>query len=352
MVNHLVGGNFTKTKNGGVAVCCQDPSNSTVQFVDHNLKCDGLTKCAWQCQQDPTCLSFNFMLQHYQNASLNPITIECNFFISKCYSVLPIHRCSFFQKQNVQVFTEDDKKVSCSLPYTSIGEIINDCLIGSSCLNGNGAKSVCTENKSISSTLTRINLFVPNIPTPNVTAYTTAGWLVIHQANVSSNESFNKNWNQYKYGFGNIEKGNYWLGNEYVSQLTWMMPNVTWRLHVSVQASANKKFYSTEYWRFRIKSEKELYAIELAGNVPRDAGDAFSFTSSSTWATNLRAFSTPDKDNDEWSGGNCADQNGWWFNWCGVSVLTSTPQSWGTVKSATAAADYNVIYSTMMIMIN
>ncbi|ESO12581.1 hypothetical protein HELRODRAFT_159142 [Helobdella robusta] len=116
--------------------------------------------------------------------------------------------------------------------------------------------------------------------------------------------------------------------------------------------SCNKKFYSTEYWRFRIKSEKKLYAIELAGNVPRDAVNAFSNASQPQFVTNLRAFSTPDKDNDGWSGGKCADENGRWFNWCGVSVLTNNPQSWGTVKSATSAANKDVIYSTMMIMIN
>ncbi|ESO12582.1 hypothetical protein HELRODRAFT_159143 [Helobdella robusta] len=360
VLNNLARERFSKTILGGVPVCCQDSSNSTVRFVNENLSCQGPARCSWMCQRDPTCSSFNF-IHHHLDPALNSNLIECNFFVARCYSVLPLQNCSHFQAE---------KKSACSFPYTLNGSVYFGCTSSSTCLNGNGVQMACTDGQPTSSQFTPINLSVPNVPTSNVPAYTKAGWLVIHQANVSSNESFNKTWNQYKYGFGNLDevvfslflinlnfytnhdKGNYWLGNEYVSQLTWMMPNVTWRLHVSVQASANKKFYSTEYWRFRIKSEEKLYAIELAGNVPRDAGNAFGNASQPQFVTNLRAFSTPDKDNDGWSGGKCANKNGWWFNMCGVSVLTSTPQIWETVKRATAAADFNVIYSTMMIMAN
>ncbi|ESO12578.1 hypothetical protein HELRODRAFT_159138 [Helobdella robusta] len=387
----LINGKFLKNKLGEIAVCCQDSSNATTQFIDADyisakmeilkVACQGPARCAWMCQRDPTyvtacCLFktahiFRPINAYIDNRFLTSLTITFtykrqDFFIqaSRCSArpdastATPPHltwnKNKFLNGRQIECY--DEKKLSCSLPYTFNGSRVNDCKANSTCLNGNGVSILCSEAISgVNTSFVPINLLVRNVTTNRtmvVPAFTKAGWLVIHQANVSSVESFKKSWDQYKYGFGNLNEGNYWLGNDYVSQMTWMMPNVTWRLHVSVQASANKKFYSTEYWRFRIKSEKELYAIELAGNVPRDAGDAFNNVTYPTWITNFRPFLTFDRKNDACFNCTCAGLSGWWYNVCGVSSLTKNPQDWGTLQKATSSANYSVIYSTMMIMIN
>ena len=44
------------------------------------------------------------------------------------------------------------------------------------------------------------------------------GWIVI-QKRFDGSVDFNRNWNDYKNGFGDVN-GEYWLGNEFVHQYT------------------------------------------------------------------------------------------------------------------------------------
>ncbi|KXJ06297.1 Fibrinogen-like protein 1, partial [Exaiptasia diaphana] len=64
------------------------------------------------------------------------------------------------------------------------------------------------------------------------------------------------------------------------------------------------------------------------------AGDAIHHPTHPSWRSNGMAFSTPDRDNDKYSG-NCAADNscGWWFNWCAKAVLTRSNMNLGTLSN-------------------
>uniref|UniRef100_A0A4W6EU71 Fibrinogen gamma chain n=1 Tax=Lates calcarifer TaxID=8187 RepID=A0A4W6EU71_LATCA len=141
---------------------------------------------------------------------------------------------------------------------------------------------------------------------------------------------FNKNWIQYKEGFGYLAPNNrteFWLGNEKIHQLTAssIIPTVL-RIEL-VDWEGNKRY--ADYNMFRLGPEVDMYRLTYGYYFGGDAGDAFDgfdfgddpsdkfYTSH-----NGMQFSTPDKDNDKYDG-NCAQQDGcgWWMNRCHAANL-------------------------------
>ena len=132
------------------------------------------------------------------------------------------------------------------------------------------------------------------------------GWLVIQRNKKDSAVSFNKNWDDYEKGFGD-------LNTEFRYGLC-MMHCLTqrgqWEMRVDYQFS-NQTWSYLHYNQFKVGSASEEYPLTIAGftGVGTDQ-----FTSH---PLNGMKFSTPDNDNDK-SGGDCSAtyKSGWWYNNC------------------------------------
>lgn len=130
-------------------------------------------------------------------------------------------------------------------------------------------------------------------------------WTVIQQRQDGS-INFNRNWLEYKNGFGNIA-GEFFIG---LDKLHAMTTSALCELLIVMVDFENNSRYA-KYSAFAIAGEREDYAMNLLGGFEGDAGDSFSFSAS-------YKFSTFDNDNDGWVEGNCAQAHtgAWWFNAC------------------------------------
>ncbi|XP_056364166.1 angiopoietin-related protein 7 isoform X2 [Oenanthe melanoleuca] len=134
------------------------------------------------------------------------------------------------------------------------------------------------------------------------------GWTVIQRRKVGLT-SFNRDWKQYREGFGNI-RGDFWLGNENIYRLS-RRPTV---LRVELEDWEGNTRYA-QYRQFTLSNEINSYRLfvgNYSGNTGRD----------SLRYHNNTAFSTKDKDNDK-----CVDdcaqfrKGGYWYNCCTDSNL-------------------------------
>jgi len=74
----------------------------------------------------------------------------------------------------------------------------------------------------------------------------------------------------------------------------------------------NGLWYWAEYSTFSISDEVGKYQLTVDG-YSGNAGNALRITEYSMWKAHGRMFSTPDSDNDAFSNGNCAENDGWWY---------------------------------------
>ena len=130
------------------------------------------------------------------------------------------------------------------------------------------------------------------------------------QQNVDGSIFFNRSWEEFKVGFNDV-RGNFWLGNELLSQLTL---SGRYKLRADVQARANFSWYYAEYSSFVVYGETHNYELLVSG-YSGNAGDAFCYHTG-------RKFTTYDRDNDPWTSsnynGNCAVHSGggFWYGSC------------------------------------
>ena len=103
---------------------------------------------------------------------------------------------------------------------------------------------------------------------------------------VNGFDSFSRSWAEFKVGF-NDSRGNYWLGNELLHQLT---QNDRYKLRFDLQARYNFSWYYAEYSSFVVFSEATNYTMQVSG-YSGNAGDAFSYHDG-------MMFTTYDRDND------------------------------------------------------
>ena len=127
------------------------------------------------------------------------------------------------------------------------------------------------------------------------------GWIVI-QKRFDGSVDFNRNWTDYRNGFGNIDvNGEYWLGNEFVHQYTSMYETNLILEAVTFGGEKN----TTKLQSFKLSDEVSKYIFEF--------GTCEGLCS---LALNKRKFSTPDQDNDG-SIKHCAAMFGaWWHKNC------------------------------------
>ncbi|XP_062620647.1 fibroleukin-like [Saccostrea cucullata] len=178
------------------------------------------------------------------------------------------------------------------------------------------------------------------------------GWTII-QKRINGDLSFDRNWADYKSGFGAPEH-NVWIGNDVIHLITKERNS---SLYISITLVNGTTLYEL-YDQFSVSNEVESYKLFLAGNVTGSLGDGMFKTNWLPLRYNLSgmAFSTFDNDNDknlDYDGGNCAGRHkgGWWFNFCQGAFLNGPWSSSGwmrpwhpTVKSGT-----NVRATIMMV---
>lgn len=159
------------------------------------------------------------------------------------------------------------------------------------------------------------------------------GWLLI-QNRLDGSVDFGRRWDEYRRGFGNIAfdvgkghcetPGEYWLGNDRISQLTKMGPT---EVLIEMEDWTGAKVHA-QYQQFTIQSETSNFVLAVDG-YSGTAGNGFLEGSTELFGENRTMtihngmmFSTYDRDNDNWLPGDpskqCAreDGGGWWYNRC------------------------------------
>jgi len=175
------------------------------------------------------------------------------------------------------------------------------------------------------------------------------GWLVI-QRRTSADVNFFRDWASYRDGFGNL-RGNFWWGLEDVHQLT-SKDHYELRVDLTYQG----KDYFAHYDNFKLHGEADNYRIEVSG-YSGNAGDSFLGASDQNATVHnhtMMAFSTYDKDNDNYFN-NCASiyRGGWWYNACHISnlngVWNETTHGKGLNWFTLTAHNHSVTFSEMKI---
>ena len=80
------------------------------------------------------------------------------------------------------------------------------------------------------------------------------GWIMIHQR-FGYTFNWQLPWADYKTGFGSIYD-NFWVGLEAMHLLT---SSQDYQLRVEVQQTSTSKWFSAEYWMFKIGDELDKY---------------------------------------------------------------------------------------------
>nr|XP_020469625.1 SH3 domain-containing protein C23A1.17-like [Monopterus albus] len=136
------------------------------------------------------------------------------------------------------------------------------------------------------------------------------GWTLL-QRRQDGSVSFNRSWAEYRSGFGNVDRGEFWLGNNMIHLLT---RDRDMALRVELEDFKGLRAYA-QYEQFRVASERLRYRLTV-GSYSGTAGDALHF--SKMYDHNNREFTTPDRDHDRYPSGNCGAyySSGWWFDAC------------------------------------
>ncbi|KAI5729307.1 hypothetical protein M8J76_001207 [Diaphorina citri] len=176
------------------------------------------------------------------------------------------------------------------------------------------------------------------------------GWTVIQRRDDFGDprENFNRDWNDYKNGFGDPSK-EFWMGNENIYMLT---NNEEYMLRIELEDFEGNKRYA-QYSHFKIYSEQEYYKLEIDG-YEGNAGDSLN---DPWYGSNNSPFSTYNRDNDR-SSLNCASmlKGGWWWKSCGRGLnglYLNDPQDLtarqGIVWFRWRGWDYTLKKASMMI---
>uniref|UniRef100_A0A8C5Q828 Fibrinogen beta chain n=1 Tax=Leptobrachium leishanense TaxID=445787 RepID=A0A8C5Q828_9ANUR len=159
------------------------------------------------------------------------------------------------------------------------------------------------------------------------------GWTLI-QNRQDGSVGFGRTWDGYRSGFGNIARdggkkicdmpGEFWLGNDKISQLTNLGP--TEALFEIEDWDGNK--VTAQYNGFTVQNEANKYQISLsgykgtAGNALMEGASQLKGENRTMTIHNGMYFSTYDRDNDGWlttdPNKQCSkeDGGGWWYNRC------------------------------------
>ena len=165
------------------------------------------------------------------------------------------------------------------------------------------------------------------------------GWTLL-QRRTKMDENFNRTWDDYKNGFGDMENGDFWLGLENMHKIT-NQKFLIYSMRITFWPANNIPIHK-DFPSFRVAGEADNYRVSFGSGVGAMNGYLDQFSGG--------VFSTYDKDNDPYGSANCALDGykykyliggGWWFKkhstsyWCGMSNLNAFEPylySGGTIK--------------------
>ena len=143
------------------------------------------------------------------------------------------------------------------------------------------------------------------------------GWTAIfrRKTNVTNEVNFNRTWNEYKHGFGDLNT-EFWYGLRNIHCLTT-------RQQVDLQIDiefVNGSEHTFTYEHFVVDGPEDKYTLHIGQlQQPAPGIDGMAYH-------NGRSFSTYDEDNDSSSSNNCASfygqGGGWWYGNCAHSFPT------------------------------
>ena len=135
-------------------------------------------------------------------------------------------------------------------------------------------------------------------------------WTVI-QRRRDGYVDFERNWVEYKHGFGILD-ADMWLGNDKIHAVTTQRQ---YTLRIDITDWDGVTHYAS-YRYFEIASEASFYRLHYR-DYSGTAGDSLG-----AYHQN-RTFSTFDKDNDNKASEHCAEihRGGWWYNECDLANL-------------------------------
>ena len=158
------------------------------------------------------------------------------------------------------------------------------------------------------------------------------GWTVF-QRRKDGSVDFNRGWNDYERGFGELSV-DYWLGLARLYQLLEL--NGANELRIDLKDASSRNSAYAKYSSFSVGNSSSKYRLRVSG-YSGTAGDAIAASGDPRTNANGMNFSTKDQDNDE-SRTNCASswKGGWWFKDCQRSFLNSMKSRWYNWKLSSA----------------
>ncbi|XP_071501337.1 ficolin-1-like [Diadema antillarum] len=148
------------------------------------------------------------------------------------------------------------------------------------------------------------------------------GWTVI-QRRWGGRENFNRPWNDYVKGFGNLQ-GEFFLGLDWIYRISMQRRH---ELRIELRDSQWTETF-TKYWTFTLSDENQNYTMKVTEMDPNSNGG------NGLQQHSNAPFSTFDRDNDRVPATNCARQHGggWWYrgNNCFDSNLNMAYRFMGT----------------------
>ncbi|XP_041374944.1 ficolin-1-A-like isoform X2 [Gigantopelta aegis] len=147
------------------------------------------------------------------------------------------------------------------------------------------------------------------------------GWLIFLRR-VQGGVNFNRTWDEYKQGFGDLD-GDFWWGNEHLHEFTSAQPS---EMRIDMWDWEGNHAHAL-YNSFLVDDEAQNYTIHT-GSYSGDAGDAFH----NRWdPQDNMPFSTY----DHAVRGNCAVSllGGFWYNMCGTGFPNGVYHKQGTKPS-------------------
>lgn len=160
---------------------------------------------------------------------------------------------------------------------------------------------------------------------PAMTVKCMGDWTVILYRNTLAMPrcDFARSWDEYKTGFCSAPN-EYWLGNEALHVLTKYSP---YQMQM-YGLSSSSDFRMLHYDSFSVDDEASNYTLSVSGFNPTMSNgiDLFISPPTDNFILTGMPFSTHDRDNDNFGGGNCSAEymanGGWWFNDCSAIKAT------------------------------
>ncbi|XP_062593401.1 ryncolin-2-like [Saccostrea cucullata] len=141
-------------------------------------------------------------------------------------------------------------------------------------------------------------------------------WTIIQRHTMGGYVDFDKDWNEYKHGFGSVTS-DFWIGNDVIHQIT-----NNGNTFLQIKMIKTSGYSMTAEYSFSVDSEMNDYRLQVS-NFRGSYGTGDPFTTGCPECANGMKFTTKDRDNDNNGTGNCAvvSKGGWWHNFCQRSNL-------------------------------